>query len=104
TLAELILTEKCIGKKVPLQLIQGVIISLAVSRAACGARLRPEWQLRVIRHWRRRLFIEESLEADLLNVADEFGCRAKRRLLKKSYSVSRGGLCFNEMHSTDYYH
>ena len=61
----------------------------------------PKRQVGIICRGRCELFIEESLPADLLNVAHEFGCWTEGGLFKKSYSVGRRRLCFDEMHSAE---
>ena len=81
------MTEKSVGKKMLLQLIQGVIIALAVSRAACGARLRPKRQIRIIARRCGSLFVEESLKADLLNMSDKVVGRTERGLFKEANGI-----------------
>jgi hypothetical protein len=63
--AQLALTVKGISKEMALELVIGVVVSLAISGAARGTGLRPKWQLWVVRNGRRELISQKSVEADL---------------------------------------
>jgi hypothetical protein len=52
SLAQLVLTVEGISEEMALELVIGIVVSLAVSRAACGDGLRPKVEIRVIRHRR----------------------------------------------------
>ncbi len=101
-LAQLVLTVEGISKEMALQLVICVVVSLAVSGAACGTRLRPKFQIRVVCHRRPELLVQVSLDPDLLNVCDERLARAESCLLKKAYRVRWGRLRFNETRRTAY--
>src|SRR5262245_14965108 len=97
-LAQLILTIEGVGEEMALELVVCVVVSLAVSGAACGTCLRPKRQFRIIRDWRRHLFIQKCLKAGLLHAGDKLGRRTECGLFKETYRVRRGWLCFNHSH------
>jgi len=76
-LAQLVLSVQRIAKEMLLQRIHGVVVSLARFRARYRARLGPQLQFRVIGQRRRQLFIQESLEADLLDMGDQLRRRTE---------------------------
>jgi hypothetical protein len=71
-----------------LQQVQRVVICLACSCAAWRPSQWPKFQLRVIVHRRRELFVEKSLKANILDMRDQLGSRTEGRLFKEAHRIS----------------